>query len=616
MSNFTDVYKQELKSKGVLSSIGSAALKRTREKLDIRNMLFGGSGAIAATGQKVFGKGYQAIQKGGSTAKAVSENIGTQSIAMDQLLVSAQKQESQLAIIAKNTMNSNAMARDMNVTRQNIMKLVTMSGGKASRGADMFFKDAAARESAYESQFKKGTEKQTTPTPVAEKSKSDGGLLSLFGGIATSIVGTIRSTLGGIPDLLKSIFSTDNLLKVLGITGNVLGGFARLLPMLISPAFLGIIAAVAGATWLMKWLESKNDEANTEEEKHKRVAGDRGSQSSKLAARDVPITPAVKELLGEDKTDEEVSSFFRGEIATKDELAKAITSAEAAGKRNLDLTDSKVVRDAQEKMHGDAMQSMQDGSYNAVEAKRFSSKAESMSISPTRVGEIIPGMDFESYASTVGKRESGNNYKAENSIGYLGKYQFGAAALEDLGIIKPGASKKGKNKEVLSNSENWNLKGGKQEFLNSPELQENAFAVYTSKNYGKLIKLKVLDKNSTAEEKAGYLMAAHLLGPGGAKKLKMGEVGADAYGTTSASYYNLGSKTQASLMASSSNSGSNLTQNSATLAAMIRDMNVAQAPNVVVNAPQTSVNSGKSSSAPVASATNVDALELFFQASM
>jgi GH24 family phage-related lysozyme (muramidase) len=210
MATFTDIYKQELKGKGVLNSLGTAALKRTREKLDIRNMLFGGSGAIAATGQKVFGKGYQAIQKGGSTGKAVAENIGTQSIAMDQLLISSQKQESQLAIIAKNTMNSNAMARDMNVMRQNIMKLVTMGGGKASRGADMFFKEAAAREASYESQFKKGMEK--TPTSVNEEKKKSKSILGIVL-LALGALGTIISVA-----LKKMEDSLGGVIKGLGKT--------------------------------------------------------------------------------------------------------------------------------------------------------------------------------------------------------------------------------------------------------------------------------------------------------------------------------------------------------------------------------------------------------------
>ena len=607
MSNFTDVYKQELKSKGVLSSIGSAALKRTREKLDIRNMLFGGSGAIAATGQKVFGKGYQAIQKGGSTAKAVSENIGTQSIAMDQLLVSAQKQESQLAIIAKNTMNSNAMARDMNVTRQNIMKLVTMSGGKASRGADMFFKDASAREAAYESQFKKGTEKQTTPTPVVEKSKSDGGLLSLFGGIATTIVGTIRSTLGVIPDLLKSIFSADKLMGLFGISGNILGAFAKLLPMLVSPAFLGIIAAVAGASWLMKWLDSKNDEANTEEEKNKRVAGDRGSQSSKLAARTVLVNDDLKSLLANDRTDQDVSDYTRGEITTKDELAKAITSAEATGKRELNLTDSTVMRDAQQNLHEIAMQSMQDGSYNAVEAKRFGAKPESLSPTPT--------------LSTF---NSANDSQAANT-----PTKVGGVSENLVNFLK---KKEGFSRRAFWDHKQWSIgygtKSTEGEIIDEREADRRLRAVLQESQNAVLAHAKKYNYNFNQNQLDALTSFVYNLGPGILNQLTAkGSRSIEQIAAKIPEYNKASGKIEPGLeerrkaeyamfTSPTSTTGANLQQGSSALAAMTRDMNVAQAPNVVVNAPQTSVNSGKSSSAPVASATNVDALELFFQASM
>ncbi|WP_440163252.1 hypothetical protein [Actinobacillus pleuropneumoniae] len=36
----------------------------------------------------------------------------------------------------------------------------------------------------------------------------------------------------------------------------------------------------------------------------------------------------------------------------------------------------------------------------------------------------------------LAKRESGGDYTAENSYGYLGAYQFGAAALVDVGLIQ------------------------------------------------------------------------------------------------------------------------------------------------------------------------------------
>jgi GH24 family phage-related lysozyme (muramidase) len=604
MATFTDIYKQELKGKGILNSIGTAALKRTREKLDIRNMLFGGSGAIAATGQKVFGKGYQAIQKGGSTAKVVSENIGTQSIAMDQLLISSQKQESQLAIIAKNTMNSNAMARDMNVMRQNIMKLVTMGGGKASRGADMFFKDAAARESAYESQFKKGREKQTTPTPVAEKSKS-GGMLAMFGGIATAIVGTIRSALGGIPDLLKSIFSVDNLLKMFGIAGNVISGFAKLLPMLVSPAFLGIIAAIAGATWLMKWLGSKNAEANTQEKTDLRTAQDRGSQASKLAARTILINDDLKSLLDEDRTDQDVSDYTRGEIKTKSELAKAITTAEKTGKHAIEIKDSVVASEAQERLHSAAMQSMQDGSYATAEAKRFGVKPESLSPTPapynaakdsqaantpTKAGEVS-----ENLVNFVKKKE-GFSPRAfwdhkQWSIGY------GTKSTEGEVITEREADKR--LREVLQKSQDSVLAHARK---NNYDFNQNQVDALTSfvYNLGPGILNQLTAKGSRSIEEIAakipeYNKASGKIEPGLQKRR------AEEY---------------AMFSSPGSNTGSNLTQGSNALAAMSRDMNVAQAPNVVVNAPQTTVASNKGQSAPVASATNVDALELFFKYAM
>jgi flagellar rod assembly protein/muramidase FlgJ len=612
MATFTDVYKQELKSKGILSSIGTAALKRTREKLDVRNMLFGGSGAIAATGQKVFGKGYQAIQKGGSTAKAVSENIGTQSIAMDQLLVSAQKQEAQLSIIAKNTMNSNAMARDMNVTRQNIMKLVTMGGGKASRGADMFFKDAAARESAYESQFKKGREKQTTPTPVAEKSKS-GGMLAMFGGIATAIVGTIRSALGGIPDLLKSIFSVDNLLKMFGIAGNVISGFAKLLPMLISPAFLGIIAAVAGATWLMKFMESKNAEANTEAKMNDRVADDRGSPSSKLAARTLPIDAGLKENLAANKTDADVSDYTRGEIKTKEELAKAIASAEGAGKRAIEIKDSSVVAEAKERRNSRIVQSTQDdGSYAMAESKRFSVKPESLS--PTSINTDSDG-SFKKKDDFI-KTMYPLAVKAAAALGgidpnaLLTQWGFESAWGQKVSGkhnyfgIKADKSWTGDKKDVMTHEFVAGQKIKIPQPFRSYSSPEEAVDDYVKflKNNKRYTKAGVFNAKTSSEFFTALQSAGYATDPNYASKL-------------TAATASTASKT-ASLMPVAPSTGPNLAQGSTTMAAMTRDMNVAQAPNVVVNAPQTNVASGKAPSAPIASATNVDALELFFRATM
>lgn len=246
MASFTDIYKQELKGKGVLSSLGSAALKRTKERLDPRNMLFGGSGILSATGQKIFGKGYSAISKA-PTGTKLAESGELKSEALNSLLVSSQKQEAQLTIIAKNTMNSNSMARDINVMRQNIMKLVTLNGGKASRSADMFFKDKAAREAQYESQFKKAyTATPTTPTQVGNK---EGESSSIFGKILTALGPfglAISALIAGINsgvDIIKGFFGIlSNLLPSMStIISSIQSLASSIGSILLSP--LGLLAS-------------------------------------------------------------------------------------------------------------------------------------------------------------------------------------------------------------------------------------------------------------------------------------------------------------------------------------------------------------------------------------
>ena len=131
ISKFSDIYKQELNSKGVLSSLGSAALKQTRERMDIRNVLFGGTGAISKTWQKIFGAGYSGM-RGNAANLSRGASSPMQSGSMDALIVSSKNQEKLLNIVAKNTMNMNKMARDMSITSKNISKLVKLQSDSAN----------------------------------------------------------------------------------------------------------------------------------------------------------------------------------------------------------------------------------------------------------------------------------------------------------------------------------------------------------------------------------------------------------------------------------------------------------------------------------------------------
>ncbi|MDX1270977.1 peptidoglycan-binding protein LysM [Bizionia paragorgiae] len=129
------------------------------------------------------------------------------------------------------------------------------------------------------------------------------------------------------------------------------------------------------------------------------------------------------------------------------------------------------------------------------------------------------GKSFLGFKEALGFKESQNNYFTVNSLGYLGKYQFGRSTLALIGI------------------------NNTTEFLNTPELQEKAFIALTSRNKWVLrndIKRFVGKRiNGITITESGILAAAHLAGPGGVKKYlrSYGATGfSDAYGTSIGSY--------------------------------------------------------------------------------
>lgn len=157
-------------------------------------------------------------------------------------------------------------------------------------------------------------------------------------------------------------------------------------------------------------------------------------------------------------------------------------------------------------------------------------------------------------AAQMVKRESGGNLRAENQYGYLGLYQFGAAALVDAGLIddakyRAAVRKYGKglsngsdadvHKAFLADSSNWTIKGGREAFLSNKAIQDNAIVALMNKNVGYLGSTY----QGSAEHKAGLLMAAHLKGAGGAKAFaNSGIDSSDGNGTKISDYYNTGRK--------------------------------------------------------------------------
>jgi hypothetical protein len=110
----------------------------------------------------------------------------------------------------------------------------------------------------------------------------------------------------------------------------------------------------------------------------------------------------------------------------------------------------------------------------------------------------ISGKSFTGFKEAIAFKESQGQFKLINSLGYMGKFQFGVAALRAIGI-----------KNTVH-------------FLNSPPLQEAAFVVLLSKNKWELRdeiqKYEGTTINGIRITESGILAAAHLGGAGSVKK--------------------------------------------------------------------------------------------------
>jgi hypothetical protein len=127
--------------------------------------------------------------------------------------------------------------------------------------------------------------------------------------------------------------------------------------------------------------------------------------------------------------------------------------------------------------------------------------------------------DFVAFKEAVAFKESQGKYAAINTLGYLGKYQFGRTTLHRFNIYNT------------------------QEFLKNPTLQEKAFVALCQVNKWILRKdiKRYIGKTMNGIEitESGILAAAHLSGAGNVKKFlrSHGSRGfSDAYGSSIESY--------------------------------------------------------------------------------
>ena len=247
-SRLAQILRKELDSgTDIGQAIAIANVASLRERGDFRNT-FPKSGVFGQILGATFGKGYQyggpSTKTGGPSASAASTAGALNSGA--------------IRITARNTMVLPAMARDMNVMKQNISSLVRATGKRAFTRPEANYNKIGPKKS------------KTAVAGTSTPGDSSGGVFSkLFSGmgfatsLASGIVSNMFSVLGGLLSFGGSVIS-----GAVGILGSVLGGALTVGGSIFSGLIGGLgsivrgmglfgIIALAGAGFLMYQI-SKN----------------------------------------------------------------------------------------------------------------------------------------------------------------------------------------------------------------------------------------------------------------------------------------------------------------------------------------------------------------------
>lgn len=209
-SRFAEIYRQQLmKDKGIFGAFASTASERGKEMTDLRRLL-PKSGITGAISQRVFGKPYRS---------------GSVSDKADSARISRVDMNSQ--VTARNTSVLPAMAREMNLTRLNMQKLVKMAGGTPSKTSTL--KDTSLKK---------------------ESSSVIGKTVGGIGSAAGGILGGLFSALGGLGSGLISIGGSilSGVVGLLGSAGKAIFGVVGSALMAMGP--IGIILS-AGVAYLL-----------------------------------------------------------------------------------------------------------------------------------------------------------------------------------------------------------------------------------------------------------------------------------------------------------------------------------------------------------------------------
>jgi hypothetical protein len=232
----TEIVKYRRSQGGsVTGSLAGGIKERLKEKFDPRQLI-NQKGLMTALFPGL--KTYQSK----TVASEISKS-SMQSSSFEEIKPILETISFNTKMTAKSTMVLPALHRDVNVIRQNIVKLVKMKGGDARTKADMYFVKAKDREDKYERELNRERNKKNKIEKLKEdeEKKSKGFLGKIFSTIISGLELVVKSILA----LGKAILGAFKFLA--GIIVDVLTGITKFLLsslMLLLPNLKSILTEI------------------------------------------------------------------------------------------------------------------------------------------------------------------------------------------------------------------------------------------------------------------------------------------------------------------------------------------------------------------------------------
>jgi hypothetical protein len=183
------------------------------------------------------------------SVELIGSNLSLNQNQLDRIAVNTE-------IIAKNSLSLPGMSRDMNVMRQNIIRLVKSLDVAPTNKADAFFKKSSEREAEFESQFGKIQKKQKQESLEPKPESFVSSILGLIRKIITPILLVFKTILGTVLSTIKSVLG----LIVAPLMGIITGAFTSLAFLLtgfvgtLLKKIVGLLGVIKSTTFLYSLL--------------------------------------------------------------------------------------------------------------------------------------------------------------------------------------------------------------------------------------------------------------------------------------------------------------------------------------------------------------------------